>query len=130
MGEKKRGRQGAGLPRKVERESVGHVLLRFCVVVLAFLLLGWLGRPILAVTPQSPEVRQLINAGLTYLEKPITDGNGVKLGGRCLVGLAFLKAERRDHPQVAEAVKACRETMSREVNLSEFDVYSNGLAIV
>ncbi len=83
-----------------------------------------------AVTPQSPEVRKLVDESLAYLNNPITDGNGIKLGGRCLVGLAYLKAGRRDHPHIAEAVKACRDMMTRETNYIDFDMYSNGLAII
>jgi len=83
-----------------------------------------------AVTPQSPEVRKLIDAGLEFLATAEDDPNGQKLGGRCLVGLAFLKANRRDHPRVASALKACRDTMAVEVNLETLDVYSNGLAII
>jgi hypothetical protein len=82
-----------------------------------------------AVTPQSPEVRKLIDSGLAFLDKPITDTNGKKLGGKCLVGLAFVKSGRRDHPRVNEAVEACREMITRE-DKQDFDVYSNGLAII
>lgn len=88
------------------------------------------GREAWAVTPQSPEVLKLIEAGLATLDKPIKDGYGKRLGGKCLVGLAFLKAERRNHPHIADAVTACRETMAREANFADLDVYSNGLAII
>jgi hypothetical protein len=81
------------------------------------------------VTPQSPEVRKLVDAALAHLEKPIVDVNGQKLGGKCLVALAFLKANHRDHPRIAEAVKACRDTMANASPI-DLDVYSNGLAVI
>lgn len=83
-----------------------------------------------ALTPESPEVRELIDDGLQLLGSagaPAYDGNMRKLGGKCLVGLAFVKAGRPDHPRVAEAVEAVRTFMSPE---SKVDIYSNGLAIV
>lgn len=121
--EEKKGRQGEGERGRNARRRFSLAMLSLFVVMAG-------GRRAGAVTPQSPEVRKLIDAGLASLDKPITDGNGIKLGGRCLVGLAFLKANRRGDPHIAEAVKACRETMAKEVNLQELDVYSNGLAII
>jgi hypothetical protein len=81
------------------------------------------GRPALAVTSESPEVKKLIDAGLDFLSKNDDD----RLGGKCLVGLAFLKAERRDHPRVQEAVNACRDAVNGS-SQATLDVYSNGLA--
>jgi hypothetical protein len=98
------------------------------LVAVAVLLAG--SRPAGAVTPASPEVRKLIDSALAYLERPFNDANGNKLGGKCLVGLAFLKANRRDHPRVAEAVQACREGMAGEFSQVTLDVYSHGLAVI
>ena len=53
------------------------------------------------VTPESPEVQKLVANGLKFLE---THGHD-QLGGKCLIGLAFLKAGRADHSRVAEALK-------------------------
>lgn len=78
----------------------------------------------LAVTPESPEVQKLVDAGLEFLSKNGDD----RVGGKCLIALAFLKAERRDHPRIQEAVYACREAMNSPQDESNFDVYSNGLA--
>jgi len=78
-----------------------------------------------AVTPESPEVRQLITAGLKSLE-----GNSEKrLGGLCLIALAFVKnGESPDNPHVRAAVKACENTSAQQARSA--DVYSNGLAII
>ena len=87
-------------------------------------LLSW--SPIHAVTPESPEVKKLVNSALGYLEKNTDE----RLGGRCLVALAFLKAERPDHPRIREAVDECRKQMGANPPDSVLDVYSNGLAII
>ncbi len=79
-----------------------------------------------AVTPESPEVRALISKGLTYLEKAPED----RLGGKCLIALAFLKDGRKDNPRIAEALEACRKEMATNPPDNILDVYSNGLAII
>jgi len=78
------------------------------------------------VTPQSPEVQKLVSSALGYLEKN-TDN---RLGGQCLIALVFVKAGRPDHPRIAEAVKACRDTMKSNPPDPVLDVYSNGLAVI
>src|SRR5262245_30428071 len=83
------------------------------------------GRPSFAVTPESPEVKKLVDSGLQFLsEKGDTEP---RLGGKCLIALAFLKAERRDSPQIEKAVYACREAMQAAGDDVNLDVYSNGL---
>lgn len=78
-----------------------------------------------AVTPESPEVREVVDKGLEFLEKR----NDVRLGGKCLVALAFLKnGASLNHPRITEALAACEAT-SREAILRE-SVYDNGLAII
>jgi hypothetical protein len=79
-----------------------------------------------AVTPQSPEVQKLVASALKYLEQCKEE----RLGGRCLIALAFIKAGRPDHPRIAEALKACREKMQANQGGSDLDIYSNGLAII
>jgi hypothetical protein len=79
-----------------------------------------------AVTPDSPEVQKLVRAALVFLERTTDE----RLGGRCLVGLAFLKANRPDHPRVREALDECRRQMAANPPDSLLDVYSNGLAVI
>lgn len=88
-----------------------------------FLLSVLAGRNAWAVTPESPEVKALVAKGLAVLEKETDE----RLGGKCVVGLAFVKAGKPDHPRVAEAVEACRKAMTSK---EPIDVYSNGLAII
>lgn len=78
------------------------------------------------VTPDSPEVKRLVDNALKYLDGQTHD----QLGGKCLIGLAFLKANRRDDPKVHDAVLACADTMRKNPNDMELDMYSNGLAVI
>ena len=83
----------------------------------------------LALTPESPEVRKLVAEGLEVLEEPVAaneDANALRLGGKCVMGLAFIKANKPNHPRVDEAVEACRAAMTSDEPL---DIYSNALAI-
>jgi len=89
-----------------------------------------LSRAACALSPESPEVRKLVDDGLKLLgsaDGAVADNNMRKLGGKCLVGLAFVKAGKPDHPRVKEALDAVKTFMSPE---QQVDVYSNGLAIV
>jgi hypothetical protein len=100
------------------------VLLQVCAVTLLASLATRNGAR--AVTPESPEVRKLIASALTYLEEHVDE----RLGGRCLNGLVFLKADQPDHPRVREALEACRDTIRANPPDAVLDVYSNGLAII
>ncbi len=82
------------------------------------------------VTPESPEVQKLVNAGLAFLEQPTEDANANKLGGKCLMALAFLKAGKGDHAMIARAVEACDNTIKTNPPEGTLDNYSNGLAII
>ena len=98
--------------------------------LVAVLLLSMMGRDSArAVTPESPEVQKLVNSALRYLENN-TDHRYEELGGKCLVGLAFLKAGQPDHPRIREAIEDCRKRMASNPPDSVLDVYSNGLAVI
>lgn len=81
-----------------------------------------------AVTPQSPDVRAIVKRGLDYLAK---EGD-YRLGGKCIVALAFLKDfdPRPSHPRVAEALAACIEGSKSGDPINQIDMYSNGLALI
>jgi hypothetical protein len=94
---------------------------------LCFVIIFWgnLSAEALAVTPESPEVRAVIEKGLKFLETKSDD----RLGGKCLVALAFLKNGASDeHKRVVEAVAACQAKTADAIR--EDDMYSNGLAII
>jgi hypothetical protein len=97
-----------------------------CAALGLMILLGALSAPATAVTPESPEVKKLVNSALTYLENNPED----RLGGRCLVGMAFVKAKRPDHPRVREAIQACQDAVRANAQEVTLDIYNNGLAII
>src|SRR6185369_4298679 len=81
-----------------------------------------------AITPDSPEVKAMIDKGLKYLENADDD----RLGGKCLIALSFYKAGRpTSHPKIVAAVEACRASAgSIHGDASVVDNYSLGLALV
>lgn len=88
---------------------------------------GLASKPASAVTPESKEVRAVIEQGLQYLSTA-TDG---RLGGKCLIGLAFLKdGADESHPKVKEAVTACLAATKPEASAIKTDLYSTGIAAI
>ncbi len=78
------------------------------------------------LTPDSPEVKRLIEKGMAYLE----DNTDQRLGGRCLVGLCHLKhSGNAQHPRVAEAIAACERVCRADAEDIRQDIYSTGIAI-
>jgi hypothetical protein len=77
-------------------------------------------------TPDSPNVKKVVNSALGFLEGH-TDEH---LGGKCLIALAFLKAGKVDHPKVREAIEECAKIERANLDDSALDNYSNGLAII
>ncbi len=87
----------------------------------------WLS-PALAVTPDSPEVKAVIKKAIKYLETAPPHG---ELGGKCLVGLVFVKAgEGEDHPQVKLAIDACKQVTAGDAKAIRDSIYSTGIAII
>src|SRR3954464_1470698 len=99
-------------------------LLRPAAIFFSIALLPILPRTASAVTPESPEARLVIKKAFKYLE---TAKEG-RLGGQCLIGLAFLKdGADEKHPKVVEAVNACLAATKGKVGA---DIYSTGIAII
>jgi hypothetical protein len=103
-------------------------LLRVLAIALLSVALGGvLSRPANAVTPESPEVKVVLDKAFKWLE---TADDG-RLGGKCLIGLAFLKnGADEQHPKVDAAVKACKAVASGEPGAINADLYSTGIAII
>ncbi|MEM9185505.1 MAG: prenyltransferase/squalene oxidase repeat-containing protein [Planctomycetota bacterium] len=97
----------------------------FCVAGVA-LVWALSASPCGAVTPSSPEVQALVKKGLGYLTK----SGDTRLGGKCVVALAFIKQEnpQKNHPRVKEALQACID--GTKLSVQRLDMYSNGLAII
>jgi len=88
------------------------------VAVLAFAPPAW------AVSADSPEVHETIERALKFLE----NHNEHRLGGQCLIALAFLKNGRDlQHKQIQLALKRCRESNPADLNV---DNYSLGCALI
>ena len=88
-------------------------------------------------TPESPKVRTMINAGLDYLLDAPETPYSRSLGGRCLVGLAFVKnGDDERHEKVKAAVESCRSFCKRGPEKiaasgpNESIVYSTGIALI
>ena len=65
----------------------------------------------LAYTPESPEVLEVIDKGLKFLE---SQSHG-EVGGKCLIALAFHKrGMSQGHPKIQEAIEACRQSVNEE----------------
>jgi hypothetical protein len=80
-----------------------------------------------AVTPDSPEVRKVVDKAFAFLET----AEDKRLGGKCLIGLAFVKDGKDEaHGQVAAAVAACQAATKGEPAAIQSDIYSTGIAII
>ncbi len=76
------------------------------------------------LTPDSPEVKELIELGCQRLDKDLTDR---RLGAKCLVALALYKADKKNHRHISAAIAACRAASNQ---MQSLDVYSHGLALI
>lgn len=81
----------------------------------------------LGVTPESPEVRSVLKKAFKYLDTAQEN----RVGGKCLIALAYLKDGADDkHPKVVEAVKICEQVTRAEAANINTDIYSTGIAII
>lgn len=110
------------------RQSTRRMPMRFILVALSLLIFAVHSLQVKyasAVTPESPEVRELIESGLASLDGHKEE----RLGGLCLIALAFIKdGAPPDNPHVVAAVEACQNVKGQQARAT--DVYSNGLAII
>ena len=98
-------------------------LLIFC-----FLLSQFANPAAEAVSKDSPEVRELVEKALKFLESEPQNADP-RLGRKCLVALALYKGGRpKDHPRIVEAIDACKYA-ARAVPKTD-SIYSAGLAII
>jgi hypothetical protein len=92
-----------------------------------FMVACGLGGTAAGFTPDSPEVRKLIDSGKKFLEKTNSD----RVGGNCLIGLAFFKdGAGEDHPKVAAALESCQRVSDSQPEHINLDIYSTGIAII
>jgi hypothetical protein len=95
-----------------------------------FALLFALSLPLAAsgVTPDSPEVKAMVEKALKFLE----GADDERLGAKCLVGLSFYKAGKpTNHPKILTAISACQSSAGMlGGDGSAVDNYSVGLAMI
>ena len=82
-----------------------------------------------AYTPESPEVRKLVDSALAFLD---TQKPHPRLGGKALMAMTLLKGNRSpDHPLIQVAIEACRRAATQlEQNHSPDIIYDLGLSII
>jgi hypothetical protein len=78
-----------------------------------------------AATPEDAAVEAMVDKALTWLEGQ----EDPRLGGKCLMGLAYFKAGREaSHPKIVEAQKACESGLPVQETTERN--YSLGLALM
>ncbi len=91
------------------------------------------------LTPESPEVKALVEKAIHFLEQPLprdlaTQPNSTAPGAQSLVGMCLLKTGRKaDHPKIKEAVASIRSALgmtSTNAATTPLDIYNTGLCIV
>ncbi len=105
---------------------VSRAPLRWSLLALAAILGVHSSPESLGFTKESAEVRAMVDKGKKYLEDE-EKNREARLGGRCLIGLVYIKEGEKDHRLVKEALLACREAAAKN---DAGDVYTNGLAII
>ena len=102
----------------------GRLVLGTCLILAAS---GVISPTARAVTPDSPEVRKVLDKAFAFLA---TAPEG-RLGGQCLIGLTFLKdGKDESHAKIAEAVTACKNATKSDAEKINADIYSTGIAII
>ena len=113
-------------PGALVRQVVGALALAISAVLLG----GLSTRPAEAVTPQSSDVQKLINQGLERLAQ----ASRPRLGGKCIIALAFVKANKSNHPKVLEAVAACQQFLQSgetpNLYIDNKSAYDNAVAVL
>jgi hypothetical protein len=116
------------------------------------LLLAAFATPARALTPESPEVREVIGKAIKFLEQAgadnAIDGRGYNkmFGAKALVGMCMLKwygadekgkvsdalhEQAKQHAKVVEAVAAVREGIANNVSaVGESEIYNVGIAMI
>lgn len=99
-----------------------------CAAIFAVAFLASIASVAGAFTPDSPEVRSMIEKAKQFLA---TAGDE-RPGAAPLVGLVYLKEQQPTHPKVAHAVQVCEKLARMSVaEMKELnEIYSLGLAIV
>src|SRR5688572_9968993 len=112
------------MPNLLARNRPICKLLALAGLICAVLLAGPSQRA-RAATPENPEIKQMVDRAVKWLETQDDE----RLGGKCLIGLACFKAGKRlSHPKVQAAQRACESRLPTPGD--QHYNYSLGLAVV
>lgn len=83
-----------------------------------------------AMTPNSPEVKQAIAQGVTYLESDAARDD--RVGAQALLGMVLLEhGAAPNHPKIAAAVARIQKALGgHDPSKMDLDIYSTGLSII
>ncbi len=84
----------------------------------------------LALTPESPEVKAMVEKGVAYISERNNAGN--RLGELCLYALALHKGGKADdHPLIKRAVALCKKYVKTpDVERNQGEVYDISVALI
>lgn len=108
-------------------------LSRLSVAGVAVLAVAISSRPANAYTTESPEVKQLLNGAVQFLEKE--GGSDTRLGAQALVGMVLLKkGESAGHPRIVQAAATIQNAVNRAADPANMqidnEIYSGALSVV
>ena len=127
------GRFSQGLTHKDARMKANRAFrLRAPLGMGLFLLavFGGRGQTAVALTPESPKVREAVAKAVKFLESDAA--NDGRVGAKALVGLVLLKNHAdAKHPRIVDAVAAIRGAIQgHEPAKIGLDIYSAGLSVI
>ncbi len=114
--------------------TMGDRIMQFCfpwritamAMIVALLVFGTTPR-IRALGPENPEVKKMLEKSLKYLET----ASHPRLGGKCLIGLVFVKhGHDEEHAQVQAAVDACKQAATPNADQIKDPIYDLGIAVI
>jgi len=99
----------------------------------ALLVVAFSARLANAYTPESPEVKQLLNGALQFLAKE--GGSDTRLGAQALVGMALLKhGESAGHPGIVQAAATIQNVVNSAADPASLqidnEIYSGALSVI
>jgi hypothetical protein len=121
----------SGSPRRRATGGLGAVLA--CAGGLLLL-----AQPASALTPESPEVKQVVAKAVEYLEGLNTTGFDEHPGAKALVAMCILKHYKdmagsddvgQDHPKVVAAVEAIRDGLKKGLAKQQM-IYNTGICLL
>ena len=86
-----------------------------------------------ALTPESPEVRQVVAKGIKYLESAKGGSYDAHIGMKSLTGMCVLKyygAQAKNHVKVNEAVALIRSSLKDNKVRCEEEIYDIGITLI